>query len=175
MSGVKAFFLDRDGVINHDFGYVSTVENFKFIDGIFDMLHRIQVNNYLIFIITNQSGIGRGFFSEDDYLKLTDWMIDEFKKEYIYIEKVLYCPHSPDINCQCRKPKCGLIDSLLAYYPLNLKESWMVGDKESDIELAVNCGILNTIFVQKGLINHNLSFNPKFTLNSLSQFSNIII
>jgi D-glycero-D-manno-heptose 1,7-bisphosphate phosphatase len=172
---LKAFFLDRDGVINHDFGYVSSVENFKFIVGIFDMLQRIQEHNYLIFIITNQSGIGRGFFSEDDYLKLTDWMIDEFKKESIYIEKVLYCPHSPHINCQCRKPKSGLIDNLLANYPLNLKESWMVGDKESDLELAVNCGISNTIFVQKDLGNHNLKFEPKYILNSLSEFSKIFI
>jgi len=172
---VKAFFLDRDGVINHDFNYVSSVENFKFIDGIFDMLHRIQNHNYLIFIVTNQSGIGRGFFSEYDFLVLTDWMIGEFRKESIFIEKVLYCPHSPHINCQCRKPKSGLIDNLLANYPLNLKESWMVGDKESDLELAVNCGISNTIFVQKDLGNHNLKFAPRHILNSLSEFSKIVI
>ena len=88
---------------------------------------------------------------------------------------MLYCPHSPNLNCHCRKPKSGLIDKLMANYSLNLKESWLVGDKESDLELAANCGIPNTIFVQKDLGNHNLKFKPNYTLNSLSEFSQIII
>ncbi len=172
---MKAFFLDRDGVINHDYNYVSTIENFKFIDGIFEMLRRIQAHNYLIFIVTNQSGIGRGYYSEGDFFNLTHWMINEFKKESILIEKVLYCPHIPNQNCTCRKPRTGLIDKILKDFPLNLKDCWMVGDKESDIELAMNSGISNTIFI-KG--NHDkISFNkaPKYSIKSLYDFNKIII
>ena len=90
----KAIFLDRDGVINDDVSYVGKIEDFKFLPGIFGPLRELQDEKYLLIIITGQSGIGRGYFSEEDYHKLTEHMLSEFSKEDIAISKVYYCPHT---------------------------------------------------------------------------------
>ena len=143
----KALFLDRDGIINIDHGYVSTIEDFKFVDGIFDFIKLFTEAGYYVFIVTNQSGIGRGYYSQKDFDTLTSWMLNEFKKQDIHIEKVHYCPHSPEEKCHCRKPETGMIEEALKTHDIDLSHSWMVGDKQSDIDLALNAGIKNSIYI----------------------------
>lgn len=152
---MKAFFLDRDGVINIDTGYVYKIEDFIFENSIFDALNFIQENGFDIFIITNQSGISRGFFTESDFLKLTNWMLAEFDKNGIKIKSVEFCPHLPNDNCSCRKPNTGLVEKLISKFNIDLNNSWIVGDKYSDIELAVNANIPNAIFIGKSSLMDN--------------------
>src|ERR1035437_2372099 len=106
-----ALFLDRDGVVNMETDYVWRVEDFNFVDDIFRLCEKFQTEGYKIFIITNQSGISRGYYSENDFLHLTDWMLARFLENGISILKVYFCPHHPDISgpCNCRKPNPGLI------------------------------------------------------------------
>jgi len=143
----KALFLDRDGIINFDYGYVYKVENFEFTEGVFDLLHLFKKQDYLLFIVTNQSGIGRGYYAQEDFNTLTVWMLEQFEVQGIHIEAVRHCPHSPEENCACRKPKTGMIESILSHYPINLAKSWMIGDKQSDMDLASNAGIGSSISI----------------------------
>jgi len=146
----KAIFLDRDGVINIEKNYLYKIEDFEFIDGVFDSLKYLQDLGFKLFIITNQSGIGRKYYTNNDFLKLTSWMVNEFKKRDIIISQVEYCPHTPDDNCDCRKPNTKMIDNILKNYNINLEQSWLIGDKSSDIKCANNTNIKNTIQVKSG-------------------------
>lgn len=139
----KALFLDRDGVINVEKDYLYKIEDFEFIDGIFDLCKFFQSQGYLIIVATNQSGIARDYYSENDFYILTDWMIEEFKKQNIEISKVYYCPHHPKISgkCDCRKPNPGMFLDARNEFNIDLKNSVMVGDKERDIEAALNAGV----------------------------------
>jgi D-glycero-D-manno-heptose 1,7-bisphosphate phosphatase len=133
---MKAAFLDRDGVINEDFGYVGSIDRFEFKEGIFELLKLLQDLGYELFIVTNQSGIARGYYSESDFLKLMDWVKEKLKKEKIKIKDIAFCPHHPDITgeCECRKPKPGMILDLAKRYSIDLKNSIMIGDSDSDME-----------------------------------------
>ena len=105
----KVIFLDRDGVVNKETNYLYETTKFEFIDGVFEACSSFKALGYKIIIITNQSGIARGYYSNNDFKKLTEWMLEKFKDNNIDILDVLYCPHSPNSNCLCRKPKPGLI------------------------------------------------------------------
>ena len=150
----KALFLDRDGIINVDHGYVYKVEDFEFAEGIFDLVKLFVDAGYLIFVVTNQSGIGRGYYSEEDFTTLSDWMVEEFKKQELKIEKVYYCPHAPEDKCHCRKPQTGMIEQALRDYPIDLVNSYMIGDKQSDIDLALNAGLGQSIYIGDNAIEN---------------------
>ena len=154
----KAVFLDRDGVVNVDRGYVSQINEFTFVPGIFDLCLDLQKKDYKLFIITNQSGIARGYYSLRDYLKLTEWMVYKFLKKGVDIAEVYYCPHYPDISgkCDCRKPNPGMILEAKKNYNLNLKHSILIGDKFSDILAGRNAGIDNNILFQGDVITIDL-------------------
>jgi D-glycero-D-manno-heptose 1,7-bisphosphate phosphatase len=139
----KAFFLDRDGVINVEKNYVYRIEDFEFIDGIFELCHKYIDEGFLIIVITNQAGIAKGFYSVDDFLKLTDWMVAQFQKQGIAIKKVYYCPHHPDIDvpCECRKPNPGMILQAANEFNLDLSQCVLIGDKESDLQAGRNAGL----------------------------------
>jgi len=149
----KALFLDRDGVINEDFGYVYKKEDFKFKEGIFELLKLFK--DYKIFIVTNQSGIARGYYSENDFHKLMEWVKKEFKKNNIEIVDINFCPHHPDItgSCECRKPNAGMILDLAQKYGIDLANSIMIGDKKSDIQAANKAGITKTYLVKDNLFD----------------------
>lgn len=144
----KALFLDRDGVINKEKNYLYKKEDFEFIEGIFELCSFYQNLGYKIIVVTNQSGIARGFYSEDQFSELTSWMIGEFDKKGLHVSKVYYCPHHPEISgsCSCRKPETGMFLSAQAEFDIDLKNSIMVGDNERDIEAAHKAGILTTYF-----------------------------
>ena len=144
----KAVFLDRDGVINVDKGHVHQISDFEFIDGIFGLCKTYQENGFLIIIITNQAGIAKKMYSEEQYEDLTFWMLGEFKKKSINITKVFHCPHHPSYSdCSCRKPKPGMILKAEKEFNLDLSQCVLFGDKDSDIEAGRRAGIKKLIKV----------------------------
>lgn len=154
----KALFLDRDGVININHGYVSKSQDFDFIEGIFDLVKRANLQGYKVIIVTNQSGIGRGMYTEADFDVLTQWMANEFTTHGAIIDDVLFCPHHPEAKleqykatCACRKPQAGMLFDAAVKHEIALSDSLMVGDKLSDIQAAVAAGL-----------NAAVWFNPEF-------------
>jgi D-glycero-D-manno-heptose 1,7-bisphosphate phosphatase len=155
----KALFLDRDGIINIDYGYVYQIEKFEFTEEIFSLLKLFIKHNYKLFIVTNQSGIGRNYYTKSDFATLTEWMLNEFKQREIEIVSVHHCYHAPEKNCNCRKPKTGMIDEILSQNEIDLENSWMIGDKQSDIDLAKNSKIKHTIAIgERKIENATYSF-----------------
>ena len=146
----KAVFLDRDGVLNEERNYAYKIEDFKFIKGVFKALKRLQDMGYLLIVVTNQSGINRGYYTKDDFFKITEYMNNRFKKKGIHIDKVYFCPHTPEENCNCRKPKPQMILNAQSEFDIDLKNSWIVGDKISDMIAGLNAGIPNRILVKSG-------------------------
>ena len=139
----KVLFLDRDGVVNVEKDYLYKIEDFEFIDGIIDLCKNYQNNGYMIIVVTNQSGIARKYYSENDFLTLTSWMIKQFSIEGICISKVYHCPHHPSISgdCECRKPKAGMLMQANEEFNIDFLNSIIIGDKERDIEAGINAGI----------------------------------
>ena len=154
-----ALLLDRDGVINIDHAYVNKPEDFIFIDGIFELCRKASQLGYLIFVITNQSGIGRGLYTEHDFLKLTDWMNQVFKTQGINIDKVYFCPFHPEHGVGdykkvslCRKPAPGMIYKAAREFDIDLAGSVLVGDKETDIQAGAAAGVgCNLLYLPSGL------------------------
>lgn len=139
----KALFLDRDGVINVEKDYLYKIEDFEFIDGIFDLCKYYRDKGYLIVIVTNQSGIARDYYTEKDFSILTTWMLNKFSSNGIDIQKVYYCPHHPSISgeCTCRKPNPGMLLEAKNEFNINMSLSIIIGDKERDIEAGLNAGL----------------------------------
>ncbi len=170
----KAIFLDRDGVINVEKDYTYKIEEFEFIDGLFPSLQYLQKLGYKLFIITNQSGIARGYYSIDDFNTLTSWMQEEFAKNSIEISQIEFCPHGPNDDCLCRKPKTGMIDNILKNHEIDLTKSWLIGDKNADIQCAKNANIKNSIQVKSGhKFDEKASF-ADFVCDSIKDIKNII-
>jgi len=146
----KALFLDRDGTINVEKNYVYKIEDFEFQPGIFELIRKYQNEDYLIFIITNQSGIARGFYTENDFNTLNNWMIDAFQSKGIKITKVYYCPHHPNHTgaCDCRKPKPGMIQQAIKQFNIDAVKSVLIGDKKRDILAGENAGIGKNLYIQ---------------------------
>ncbi len=137
--GEKAVFLDRDGTINVEKDYLFRIEEFEFLPKVIDGLRLLQAAGYLLIVITNQSGIARGYYTENDYQKLTAWMCSTLKIQNVLITDVYHCPHHPDAvvpayrkNCDCRKPKLGLFWRAVEQYDLDLSRCYAVGDKLRD-------------------------------------------
>lgn len=148
MNRRPALFLDRDGVINVDHAYVGKQEDFEFVDGIFELCRSAKELGYLIFVVTNQAGVGRGYYTEQDFLNLTDWMSDGFKMQGINIDKVYFCPSHPEhgigkykVDSPNRKPNPGMILQAIDEFEIDLARSVLVGDKESDIQAGIAAGV----------------------------------
>ncbi|MFC0120256.1 D-glycero-beta-D-manno-heptose 1,7-bisphosphate 7-phosphatase [Pseudoalteromonas xiamenensis] len=153
----KAIFLDRDGVVNVDHAYVHKADDFQFIEGVFEACKLFQANGYALVIVTNQSGIGRGYYSEAQFHELTNWMCEEFQRHGVEITGVYFCPHHPKNaqgeylrECDCRKPYPGMLLQAANEHVLDLASSVMVGDKSSDMEAAHAAGVPNRVLVRSG-------------------------
>ena len=146
MQRKSALFLDRDGVINIEKNYLHKIEDFEFIDGIFKLCKKYQALGYLIIVVTNQSGIAREYYDEEDFSVLTRWMVDVFEREGVSITEIYHCPHHPDISgvCSCRKPDPGMLLEAAKKYNIDLKHSLLVGDSERDITAAHQAGVDET-------------------------------
>jgi D-glycero-D-manno-heptose 1,7-bisphosphate phosphatase len=145
----RAVFIDRDGVINHDFGYVFKWEDFKFIDGAIDAMKILIKNNFMLFIITNQSGIGRGYYSICDLILLNKKLCEYLEFNGVKIEEIYYCPHLPEEKCACRKPSPSLILQAEREHSINLQRSFMIGDKLSDVEAGLRAGVGTNILIHQ--------------------------
>ncbi len=144
----KALLLDRDGVINEDHGYVCQVEDFDFIDGIFDLCRTARDNGFLLILVVNQAGIGRGYYDEDQFHRLTDWMKERFDSQGAPITAVYFCPYHPTAGIgryrrvsSCRKPAPGMLLQAAKDHDLDLASSAMIGNAPTDMEAAAAAGV----------------------------------
>ena len=161
----KAIFLDRDGVINYDKGYVYKWEDFIFIEGVIESLKILQKSNYKLIIVTNQSGIGRKYFTEDEYKELTNKYSEFLNEKGINISGIYHCPHLPDNlsqeQCECRKPNPGLILKGAYDHKINLKKSIMIGDKISDMIAGRKAGINSLYLITSDRLEQNYNDDCK--------------
>jgi len=144
----KALFLDRDGVINVDLGYVHRREAFHFQPGIFELCRAAQAQGYLLVVVTNQAGVARGYYSEADFHDLTEWMLGEFSSRQIRIERVYFCPYHPihgkgayKRDSPDRKPKPGMLRRAARELGIDLSKSMIIGDSDSDVAAGIAAGI----------------------------------
>ena len=152
----KAIFLDRDGTINVDYGYVYKIDDFKFIDGVIPALKKFKENGYLLIVVTNQSGIARGMYQEKDFLKLNQYMEEKLLENGIKIDGVYWCPHLE--NCECRKPKTSLFYKAKEDFNIDFSKSYVIGDKLRDLALA------SEVSVKAILINKDFDLIAKKNL-----------
>jgi D-glycero-D-manno-heptose 1,7-bisphosphate phosphatase len=152
-SAKPAAFLDRDGVINYDDGYMGTQDRIRWMPNAAQAIRRLNNAGYLVFLFTNQSGVARGFFSEDELHLLHDWMRAELSAQGARIDDLRYCPHHPDGSvagyldpCECRKPGSGMILDLMRHWPVRREGSFVIGDRASDIEAAEAAGLPGFLF-----------------------------
>lgn len=152
----RAAFLDRDGVINVDHGYVHCPEDFEFIEGVFAACKHLQECGYLLVVITNQSGIARGIFSAAQFKRLTEWMVGRFREHGVEITAVYHCPHYPEpgpsraADCACRKPAPGMLTQAIRELDIDPAASIMIGDRETDMRAAAAAGVGHKILVRSG-------------------------
>lgn len=161
----KALFLDRDGVVNVEKNYLHKIEDFELMEGIIDVCRAYQEQGYLIIIVTNQSGISRGYYTEADFAHLSQWMVEHFKAFGITISRIYHCPHHESIDgvCECRKPEPGMFLEARKEYDLDMEHSVMIGDNERDIEASLKAGVGMNILLsaqadssQANIIIHSL-------------------
>ena len=171
---IKTIFLDRDGVINIEKNYLHKINQFEFIDGVFETFRHFIFIEYQIIVITNQSGIARGYYSENDFNILTEWMKDQLKDNGVKILDVFHCPHAPEKKCECRKPQPGMLLNAQQKYDIDMGKSWLIGDKETDIIAANRAGIFNTVLVKSGHKINESSSNAKFILDSINDSKKVI-
>lgn len=138
----KAIFIDRDGTINVEKHYLHRIEDFVFLPGAVDGMRMLQDIGYKLIIITNQSGIGRGYYSEKELEVLNNWVVNELERWGVIIDGVYYCPHLPDAKiekyrmvCNCRKPALGLYEKAIKEHDINIDQSWAIGDKIRDCSI----------------------------------------
>jgi D-glycero-D-manno-heptose 1,7-bisphosphate phosphatase len=137
----KVVFLDRDGTINVDYGYVHTKEKFELINGAIEGLKIFQKMDYKLIIITNQSGIGRGYFTEAEYLEFQNCIDDILKSNGVEITAYYYCPHDSDSKCNCRKPNIGLFEQAGVDFDIDWGKSIVIGDRYRDLAVCEAKGV----------------------------------
>lgn len=170
----RAVFLDRDGTVNENkSGYISKIEDFVFKPTVIAALKALSKSDFIIIIITNQSGIGRGLFSEGDFKKLNSWMLQKLKENEIRIDKVYYCPHLPDENCTCRKPKIGMLLQAVNDFGISLAQSFLIGDDERDVMMGREANIKTMKLGAK--MNSKNKLEPNIYIKDLSEAVKIIL
>lgn len=139
----KALFLDRDGVINIDHGYVCRPEDTDWMPGIFELCAKARRAGYLLVVVTNQAGIARGYYGVEEFLAYTRWVHKQFSSKGTPLIATYYCPHHPDFTpaCECRKPKPGMLSAAIADLKLEAMSCVLIGDKESDLQAGAAAGL----------------------------------
>ncbi|MCK3655888.1 D-glycero-beta-D-manno-heptose-1,7-bisphosphate 7-phosphatase [Pasteurellaceae bacterium Macca] len=171
----KAIFLDRDGTLNIDHGYVHQIDDFQLIEGVGKALKRLQDKGYLLVLVTNQSGIARGYFSEAQFLQLTEWLDWSLEEDYgVVLDGIYYCPHHPEGQapyrevCDCRKPQAGMLLQAIKELDIDPKRSFMVGDKLEDMLAGENAGVKTKVLVRTGkAVTPEAEANADYVINSV--------
>jgi D-glycero-D-manno-heptose 1,7-bisphosphate phosphatase len=150
---LPAAFLDRDGVLIVDTGYPSDPSQIQWMPGAFSAVRRLNESGFLVFVVTNQSGVARGFFGEADVLNLHNWMMDKMAAAGARIDAFRFCPHHPDalvnkyrMACSCRKPNPGMIEGLFSTWKIDRTKSFLIGDRDSDLAAATAARIPGYLF-----------------------------
>ncbi|GLR08782.1 D-glycero-beta-D-manno-heptose-1,7-bisphosphate 7-phosphatase [Mixta theicola] len=154
---VPAIFLDRDGTVNVDHGYVHEIDDFQFIDGVIEAMQELKKMGYALVLVTNQSGIARGIFSEDQFMQLTEWMDWSLADREVDLDGIYYCPHHSEASvesyrqqCDCRKPQPGMLLSAMKQLNIDMAASYMVGDKIDDMQAGKAAGVGTNVLVRSG-------------------------
>ena len=155
MSGNRAVFLDRDGVINKDRGYISRIDEFEYLNGAVNGLKILNNMGFMLIVVTNQSGIARGYYTEEDYLKLDEWMKLDLISKGVIITASYYCPHLSQgevkkyaIECNCRKPKTEMFWKAAREYRIDMDRSFAIGDNERDLCICNESGVKGILLSQ---------------------------
>jgi histidinol-phosphate phosphatase family protein len=147
----KAIFLDRDGVINvkrND--YVKNINEFIMLKDVPKAIRMLNEEGFLVIIITNQSAVNRNLVSHDELAKIHDIMKIQLQREQAFVNAIYYCPHRPDENCKCRKPKAELILRAIRDHSISPSSSWLIGDSESDVQAAKEAGVASIRIQENG-------------------------
>ncbi|KAF6675258.1 D-glycero-beta-D-manno-heptose 1,7-bisphosphate 7-phosphatase [Pantoea sp. EKM21T] len=154
---VPAIFLDRDGTLNVDNGYVHEIDDFQFIDGTIEALQQLKAMGFALVVVTNQSGIARGMFTEDTFMRLTEWMDWSLADRDVDLDGIYFCPHHPEATvaefrqaCDCRKPQPGMLLTAQEELNIDMAASYMVGDKLEDMLAGQAAGVGKKVLVRSG-------------------------
>lgn len=177
----KAIFLDRDGTLNVDHGYVHQIDDFQFIEGSIEALQELKNMGYLLVLVTNQSGIARGYFSEEQFLSLTEWMDWSLADRGVDLDGIYYCPHHPEgqgefkQDCDCRKPKAGMLLQAIKELNIDPERSFMVGDKIEDLQAGFAAKVRSKVLVKTGkTITREGEELADFVLESIAELPRIV-
>jgi histidinol-phosphate phosphatase family protein len=168
----KAVFLDRDGTINQEVNYLSKIEEIKILPKVPGAIKLLNENGFNVIIITNQSGVERGYFSLESLIKINDHIVAKLDSEGAKVDGIYFCPHHPDSGCNCRKPKTGLLEKAEKDFEIDLTSSYMIGDKFIDLATGKNVGC-KTILVLTGygrqelLEKESWEFQPDYIADDL--------
>lgn len=156
----RAVFFDRDGTLNEEVHYLYCIEEFRWIDGAIEAIKYCNDHGYLVIVVTNQSGVARGYYTEADIRRLHDWMNEDLVKYGAHIDAFYYCPHHPQgsvpaytMDCVCRKPGTKMIDDACRDYAINPSQSFMIGDKQLDVDCAHNAGVTGIRYIAGSLLD----------------------
>ncbi|MCT8344724.1 MULTISPECIES: D-glycero-beta-D-manno-heptose 1,7-bisphosphate 7-phosphatase [Photorhabdus] len=180
--GIPAVFLDRDGTINIDHGYVHEIDDFQFIDGVIEAMIELKKMGYALVLVTNQSGIARGIFDEEQFLQLTEWMDWSLADRGVDLDGIYYCPHHPDAteeqykkSCDCRKPQPGMLLDAQRELGIDMTASFMIGDKLEDMQVATLAKIGTKVLVRTGKpVNTEAEQAANLIINSLADLPKAI-
>lgn len=175
IAGRKVIFLDRDGTINVDHGYVHRISDWEFTNRATESLRVLQAHSYSLVVVTNQAGIADGRYSEADLESLHAHMENLLRISGVTLESVVYCPHHRNANCECRKPKTGMARMAEAVIgAIDYPQSWMVGDKESDILFGKNIGARTALIKSAYWQPESLATHPDLIVGSLFEYATAI-
>lgn len=176
MDKQKVIFLDRDGTINVDHGYVNEAEQWEWCPGVFEGLKRLQSGGYTLVIVTNQSGVGLGLYSDEQMQKLHHFMSAEIQKHGVTIAAIAHCPHAPAEQCDCRKPRTGMAKQIEKKIgPIDYSQSWMVGDKEKDVQFGQNLFMKTALLRSRYWEVGDLNVEPEIIVGSLKEAAETIV
>lgn len=153
----KAVFIDRDGTINVDVHYLDDPDKFQMYPGVDEGIKKLKENGFKIIVITNQSGIARGYFTEKQLSDIHERMKKEFQAFDVILDGIYYCPHHPDYNCNCRKPRTGLFEKAIDEHNIDVKKSYTIGDKSLDINAGKKIGTVTILIPELHIRDEILS------------------
>jgi D-glycero-D-manno-heptose 1,7-bisphosphate phosphatase len=159
-------FLDRDGTLVEDHGYTHRIEDYRLLPGVADGLRRLADAGFALAIVTNQSGIGRGYYGEDDFHAFQRHLVADLAGRGLCIESSFFCPHLPREACACRKPAPGMLERARRELGADLGKSWVIGDHRSDVELAARAGCAGAVLVLTGHGGEESALLPAATLRA---------